>query len=201
MRLRQHPVRLAAFILVALSAMLLAGCGRTSEPEPGAADSPAATASPAPSGSPAADPSGPALPLGRTATVAGVELTPTAIHPRGGPVYDADGQRIQGRGVQVLISVEKTREPEGAELPIPVAYVIGSGGERVKMDDLFGLPPAQAQSNEFNSRYGDSYQFACLQTPGTVSKAVLWFSIPRGMTADELVIDGGGGQTATWRLD
>lgn len=201
MSLRQHPLRLAAFILVALPAILLTACGQTSEPEPGAPDSPAATASPVTTASPAASPSGPALPLGQSATVAGFGLTPTAVHPRGGPVYDADGERIRGRGIQVLINVEKTRDPEEGESPIPVAYVVGPGGERVRMDDLFGLPPVRAQSNEFNSRYAESYQYACLQSPGTVTKAVLWFSVPRGMTVERLVIDGGAGQTVIWRLD
>jgi hypothetical protein len=188
--------------LLALSALLLAGCGADSDPEPPAARD--ATASPSASGAPAPQPSE-MLELGETATVAGFEITPLEVLKRPGATYDRDGARIEGEGLQVSIRVAKLREPETSdgdgELVVPVATLVGAEGERVRMDDFFGLPPSQAQSNDYNERYVESFQYAVIQPPGTVSKALLWFSVPEGMTPETLVIDAGAGQTAAWSLD
>ena len=196
----RSPALLVTLTLLALSALLLAGCGQSSDPEPSvAADataSPSASRSPAPPGSPSGGAATtPALPYGETATVAGFALTPLTLQARTGPVYDRDGEAIQGEGFQVAIRVEKQREPDAAgedpEFVVPVATLVGSEGERVRMDDFFGLPPSQAQSSDYNERYVKSFQYAVIQPPGAVSKALLWFSVPAGMTPQTLVIDAG----------
>jgi hypothetical protein len=66
---------------------------------------------------------------------------------------------------------------------------------------LFGLTPSQAQSDDFNERYVESFQYTVIQPPGAVSKALLWFSVPVGMTPETLVIDAGAGQMAAWSVD
>ena len=137
--------------------------------------------------------------------VAGFAMTPLDVRARPGAAYDSDGEPIEGEGLHVSIRVEKQREPETSgedgELVVPVATLVGAEGERVRMDDFFGLPPSQAQSNEYNQRYVESFQYAVIQPPGTVSKALLWFSVPDGMPPETLVIDGGAGQTAAWSLE
>jgi hypothetical protein len=120
-------------------------------------------------------------------------------------VYDQDGAAIAGEGLQVAIRVEKQREPdtsgEDRELVVPRAYLASADGTTVPMDDFFGLPPSQAQSDDFNERYVQSFQYACIQSAGVVSRGLIWFSVPDDMTPERLVIDAGAGQTAAWRLD
>jgi len=207
---RRSPALLVTLTLLALSALLLAGCGQSPDPEPSA--SPDATASPSATGSPSA-PGSPstgaatsaALPFGETASLAGFELTPLSVQPREGPVYDRDGEAIKGDGLQVVVRVEKLRESEASgedpEFVVPVATLVSQDDEAVRMDDFFGLPPSQAESDDFTQRYVRSFQYACIKPPGSASKALIWFSVPRGMTPETLVIDAGAGQTAAWRLD
>ena len=90
---------------------------------------------------------------------------------------------------------------DDAELAIPAARLVDARGESVEMDQFLGLPPEQAQSGEFNSRYTESYQHACIQPSRTITKAVLWFSLPAGFTPETLVVDAGAGQEAAWLLD
>lgn len=199
---RPHRLLLAA-VLLALAAVLLAGCG----PDDGSDPSETQTTSPTPAASsptPSSEPSA-ILSLGETGMVAGFAMTPLDVRARPGAAYDSDGEPIEGEGLHVSIRVEKQREPETSgedgELVVPVATLVGAEGERVRMDDFFGLPPSQAQSNEYNQRYVESFQYAVIQPPGIVSKALLWFSVPDGMTPETLVIDGGAGQTAAWSLE
>lgn len=201
---RRSPALLVTLTLLALFALLLAGCGQSPDPQPSA--SPDATASPSVAGSPSAGASASqALPFGETASLAGFELTPQSVQPREGPVYSRDGEAIKGDGLQVVIRVEKLRESdisgEDPEFVVPVATLVGQNDETVRMDDFFGLPPSLAESDDFTERYVQSFQYACIKPPGSASKALIWFSVPRGMTPETLVIDAGAGQTAAWRLD
>ena len=146
------------------------------------------------------------LALGEEADLGAFAITPLAVRDRAGAVYDDEGERMDGQGVQVTVSVEKLRDPEtgagdDAELAIPAARLVDARGKSVQMDQLLGLPPAQAQSGEFNRRYAESYQYACIQPAGTITKAVLWFSLPAGFTPETLVIDAGAGRQAAWLLD
>jgi hypothetical protein len=184
---RRPGALLAALASLMVIAALLTGCDGTTEPEP-----------PSPSPSPS---QGVALPLGTTATVAGFEMTPSAVRPRPGPVYD-EGKRIKGKGIKVTIEVAKDREADlhAGELTVPVALVVDAEGQAVKMDDFFGMTAAEAQSDEYSSLYAASYQYACIKPPGSSSTAAIWFSIPEGFVPVQLVIDGGAGQQAAWTL-
>jgi hypothetical protein len=197
-------------ILLALSTLLLAGCGQDSDVKssatPDATTSPSASGSPGAPGSQSGGAAGSAtLQFGETATVAGFAMTPQTLQTRTGPVYDRTGKAIEGEGLQVAIRIAKQREPDMSgddpEFVVPVATLVGEDGATVRMDDFFGLPPSQAQSSDFNERYAGSFQYVSLQSPGSASKALIWFSAPDGMTPEMLVVDAGGGQTAAWQID
>lgn len=183
---RRPGALLAALASLMVIAALLAGCGETAEPEPPSSPSPSPSA---------------ALALGTAATVAGFEMTPTAVRTRPGPVYD-EGKRIEGEGIKVRIEVAKDREADlsAGELTVPVARVVDAEGQTVKMDDFFGMTAAEAQSDEYSRLYAASYQYACIKSPGSSSTAAIWFSIPEGFVPVQLVIDGGAGQQAAWTL-
>lgn len=183
-------------VLISLAAtVLLAACSQAPEPEP------SATASGS-SASGSASPSAP-LRLGESGTVAGLELTPAAVRTRKGPVYDSEGVAMDGTGLVMTIEVVKTREPDlsAGELTVPVASLVSDSGEAVRMDDLFGMVPMDAQSDEYNNRYAESYNYACIQSPGKTTKGTLWFSLPEGFVPETLIIDGGAGAQAAWLLE
>jgi hypothetical protein len=177
-------------VLVSLAtAVLFAGCAQTPDPVP--------------SGSPSGSPSPSAeLPLGQSMTVGGFGMRPTAVRSRPGPVYDALGKRLKGHGIKITIEVAKDREADmsAGESTVPVATVVDAEGETVRMDDFLGMVPYDAQSAEYSRLYVHSYQFACIQTPGSVSTATLWFSLPDGFVPETFVIDAGAGQDVTWLL-
>ena len=103
--------------LISLAAVLLAGCAEAPEPRP----SQSISASPPPSA---------VLPLGQSATVGGFQMNPAAVRSRPGPVYDAQGKRIEGHGIKVTIEVAKSREADMSadELTVPVATVVDAAG-------------------------------------------------------------------------
>jgi hypothetical protein len=188
-------------ILMTLLAAVVTACEQSPEREGTVTPSSSPiTGSAGPSGAPAP------LALGQPASVGAFSFTPAAIQARAGAVYDDQGERMEGTGVQVAVTVEKLREPavgggDDAELVVPVARLVDARGEAAEMDQLLGLPPVQAQSDEFNARYVDSFQYASLLPVGTVTKSVLWFSLPEGFKPRTLTIDAGAGHQAVWRLD
>ncbi len=187
---RRTRAALAALIGLA-AAVLLAGCARA----------PGAETSQSPSTSPVLSET---LPLGQSATVGGFEMTPRAVRTRPGPVYDAAGKRMRGHGIKIIVKVAKDREADlsgaNGELTVPVARVVDAQGHAVRMDDFFGMLPYEAQSAEYAALYVSSYQAACIQQPGAVTAAALWFSLPHGFLPETLVIDAGAGREATWLL-
>lgn len=182
---------LAAVLISLAAAAWLAGCSQTSGPN----------ASLTPSASPSAS-STSAIELGQGATVGGFRMTPAAIRDRPGPVYGTKGESLEGQGVRIAIKVAKDREADlqAGELTVPVARLVAADGQTVKMDDFFGLTPADSQSDEYSLLYARSYQYACIQSPGKTTRGTLWFSLPKGFVPETLVIDGGAGQEAAWLL-
>jgi hypothetical protein len=179
-------------VLVSLTAaVLLAGCAQTPEPQ--------ALGSPSVSPSPSAP-----LPIGQSATIGGFEMTPDKVRERPGPVYDSQGKPMKGRGIKFTITVAKVREATlsgaDAEFTVPVATVVDSNGRSLRMDDFFGMTAGDAQSAKYGHEYAASYQYACIEQPGSSTAASLWFSLPKGFVPQTLVIDGGAGQEAAWLL-
>ena len=183
---------LLAVLISLATAVLLAGCSQT--PQPQQTQSPSASPSPS-------EP----LAFGQSATVAGFEMTPRNVRPA--HVDSCTTSRVspsKGHGVKVMIKVAKVRQADlsgdDAELTVPVASIVDSAGQAVRMDDYLGMIPVEAQSAEYALLYATSYQLACIEEPGDSTVAALYFSLPKGFVPETLVIDGGAGQEATWLL-